>query len=107
MIFWIEENDFQTGIVKFETSPKKSTIFKGVSSWFLAKNRPFLMCIFLGNLATKDRFLIFWIEKNAFQTGIVKFEKDAKNRKFAKGLVQGFCPKMDVFSQRFFREIQP
>ena len=45
---------------------KKSKICKGVSPRFLSKIDVFLMCVFLENLATKDRFLIFEIEKNAF-----------------------------------------
>ena len=47
---------------------------KGLVHGFWQKIDLSLTCVFLGNLATKDRFLIFWIEKNAFQTEIVKFE---------------------------------
>ena len=45
---------------------KKSKICKGVSPYLLSKIARFLICVVLGNLATKDRSLIFWIEKNAF-----------------------------------------
>ena len=107
MIFWIEENDFQTGIVKFETSAKNLKFSKGLVHGFWPKIDLFLMCVCLGNLATKDRSLIFWIEKNAFQTGILMFEKSPKNRKFAKGLVHGFCQKSTFFLCVFFWEIQP
>jgi len=42
--------------VKFEKSAKNQKFAKGLV-------RGFVICVVLGNLATKDRFLIFWIEK--------------------------------------------
>ena len=33
---------------------------------FFQKVALLLIYVFVGNLATKDRFVIFWIEKNAF-----------------------------------------
>ena len=78
---------------------KKSTFCKGVSAWFLSKNRPFshLFFFFWAKKARKKDFLIFRIEKNAFQTTKDKFYKTLKNRHFAKGLVHGFCVKIDLF----------
>ena len=61
----------------------------------------------MGNLATKNRFLIFWMENNGFKTGIVMFEKSLSNGKFAKGLVHGFCQKSTFFSCVFCWEIEP
>ena len=69
--------------VKFSQSRKKSTFCKGVSPWFLSKNWPFShMLFFSKKKGRKKHFLIFWIEKNAFQTWKVKFLKSRKNRAF-------------------------
>ena len=38
---------------------KESTFCKGVSSWFLSKNRPFSYMFFLAINARKKHFLIF------------------------------------------------
>ena len=45
---------------------KKSAFCKGVSPWFLSKNRPFPYIFFSAKKARKKHFSIFWIEKNAF-----------------------------------------
>ena len=47
---------------------RKSTFCKGVSPWFLSKNRPFsyLFFFFLAKQARNKQFFIFWIEKKAF-----------------------------------------
>ena len=67
LIFWTENKAFWTLKVKFWNSRKKSTFCKGVSPLFLSKNRPFCyMFSFLQKKGRKKRFLIFWIEKNAF-----------------------------------------
>ena len=44
-------------------------------------------------------FVIFWIEKNTFQTRKEKFEKVPKNRQFPifKRLVHSFCPIIELF----------
>ena len=47
---------------------KKSKCCKGVSPWFLSKNRPFFHMFFLAKKARNKHFLIFWIEKNALYT---------------------------------------
>ena len=62
-------------------------------------SKTILQTVLGGNLTTKkNRFLIFWIKKNAFQTERLKFEKRPKTRKFAKGLVRSFCQKNRPFS---------
>ena len=84
--------------MKFSQRRKKSTFCKGVSPWFLSKNWPFSHMLFLSKKkGRKKHFLIFWIEKNAFQTWKVKFLKSRKNRHFAKGLVHGFSEKIELF----------
>ena len=52
--------------------------------------------------ARKKHFLMFCIEKNAFQSKKKDFYKILKNRHFAKGLVHGFCQKIGLFLISFF-----
>ena len=67
LIFWIEKNacflDLKSEVLK---KSKKATFSKGVSRWFLSKNRPFVIYFFCAKKARKKHFLILWIEKNAF-----------------------------------------
>ena len=82
---------------------KKSTFCKRVSPWFLSKNRLFsYMFFFQPKKPERNIFFSFWIVKNAFQTRKVKFQQSQKNRHFAKGLVHGFCQKIDLFLKIFF-----
>ena len=60
---------------------------------FVKKSTFFLYVFFSAKKAKKNHFLIFCIEKNAFQTKKEKFYKILKNRHFAKGLVHGVCQK--------------
>ena len=83
---------------------KKSTFSKGVSPWFLSKNRPFSDMFCLAKKARKKHFLIFWIENKVFWTPKVKFSQSRKKRHFANGLVHGFCQKTDLFLICFFFE---
>ena len=46
LILWIENKAFWTSKVKFSQSRKKATFCKGVSSWFLTKNRRFSYMFF-------------------------------------------------------------
>ena len=63
LIFWIENNTFQTRKVKFKKRQKNRNFQMG-QSMFLSKNRAFYY-FYQGR---KDVFLIFLIEKNTFQT---------------------------------------
>ena len=92
-----KKNAFQTGIAKFEKSPKNRKFAKELVHGFCQKINLFLTCVFLGNLARKVRFLIFWREKNTFQTGIVNFEKSPRNRKFLRGQSMVFVKKSTFF----------
>ena len=79
------------------TKSKNIDILEGVSPWLLSKNRPFL-CLFFNKKSQQEHFLIFWIGNKAFWTWKVKFSQSPKkNRHFAKGLVYGFCQKIDLF----------
>ena len=81
---------------------KKSTFCKGVSPWFLSKNRAFSYMFFFEQKARKQHFLMFWIEKNALWTKKEKFYKILKNRRFEKGFVHAFCQKRDLFHYMSF-----
>ena len=66
LILWIENKVFWTSKVKFSQSRKKSAFCKGVSLWFLSKNRPFPHIFFFLAEKKQEKILIFWIENNAF-----------------------------------------
>ena len=53
LIFWIEKNAFWTA-KKSSKNAKKSTFCKGVSPWFLSKNRPFPHIFFLSKKSQKE-----------------------------------------------------
>ena len=59
LIFWIENKVFGTPKVKFSQSRKKSTFCKGVSLWFLSKNRSFFICFF--EQKRPERKIFFYI----------------------------------------------
>ena len=56
----------------------------------------FLIGVFHRNHIKKRSFLILWKEKNDFKRRKLKFEKGAKYGYFLKGLVHGFCPKIEL-----------
>ena len=65
------------------------------------------MRAFQANQARKDRFLIFWIEKNKFQTRKVKFQKGPNKKIFQRGyIVHGFCQKIELLTMRVFQANQ-
>ena len=58
----------------------------------------FLLSLFVTEIMSeKNRFSIFWIENNHFNTKKLKFQKGRKNGHFLRGLVHGFCPKIELF----------
>ena len=76
---------------------RKSTFWKGVSPWFLSKNWPFSWSCFLSKERQKERFFDILDRKECFLDHKKKVLKTLKNRHFAKGLVHGFCQKIDLF----------
>ena len=66
------------------------------------KKSTFFLYFFFNQKSQKETFFLFWLVKNAFQTRKVKFQQSKKNRHFAKGLVHGFCQKIDLFLICFF-----
>ena len=82
---------------------KKSKFLKGVlTRGFCQKIVFFSHKFFLSKKARKKHVLIFWIENNDFYTWKVNFLESEKNRNFGKGLVHGFCKKIDLFLIGFF-----
>ena len=102
LIFWIENKAFWTSKVMIWKSRKKSTFCKGVSSWFLSKNRPFPHMFFWSKKKQKETFFHILDRKECVLDKKEQFQKTLKNRHFAKGLVQGFCQKIDLFLISFF-----
>ena len=55
------------------------------------------MGVFYRNYVRKNLFSIFWIENKHCKTEKLTFQQGPKNGHFLKGLVHGFCPKIEVF----------
>ena len=102
LIFWIENKVFWTSKVKFSQSRKQSAFCKGVSPWFLSKNRPFPYIFFSAKKARKKQFLIFWIENKVFRTSKVKFSQSRKKSTFCKGVNPWSSSKNWPFSYMLF-----
>ena len=85
--------------MKFSQSRKKTNFCKGVSPWFLSKNWPFShMFFFLAKKSHKETFFdILDTKKSSLVLKSEVLTKSKKNRHFAKGLVHGFCHKIDLF----------
>ena len=82
---------------------KKETFYKGVSPWILSKNRNFSYGCFLQKLCEKkNRVLIFWIKNKHCKTKKMTFYRGPKNEHFLKGLVLGFCAKIEISPIAFF-----
>ena len=81
---------------------KKLAFCKGVSAWFLSKNRPFWYMIFLSKQSKKEIYFNILDSKESFFD--LKSETLPKSKKlaFSKGLVHGFCQKIDLFLICFF-----
>ena len=78
------------------TRTRKWTFYKGVSPWILSKNRTFSYRRFSQKSYQKRSFLILWKEKKDFKRKKLKFSKGPKNGHFPKGLVYGFCRKIEI-----------
>ena len=95
--------DLKSEVLK---NSKKWTVCKGVSPWFLSKNRPFPpMFFFWTKKARKKHFLIFWIEKKrkeCFLDHKRKVLKSSKKSTFSKGVSPWFLSKNQPFSHMFF-----
>ena len=97
LILWIENKAFWTSKVKFSQSRKKATFCKGVSSWFLTKNRRFSYMFFMSKKSQKETYFHILGSKECFLDLKSEVLAMSINRYFAKGLVHGFCQKIDLF----------
>ena len=95
-IFWIENKHSKTKTIDVLTRAKKWTVFKGVSPWILSENRTFFMGVFHKNHFRKHRFLYCRKKRMILSRKKLKFYKRTKNGHFPRGLVNGFCPKIDL-----------
>ena len=88
--------------MKFSQSRKKSTFCKGVSPWFLSKNRPFSHMFLLSKKSHKETFFDILDIKKYFLN--LKSETLAKSKKstFCKGVSPWFFSKNRPFSYMFF-----
>ena len=104
LIFWIENNAFWTSKVKFSQSRKKSTFFKGVSSWFLSKNRLFSHIFFFWEKKNKkETFFYFLGRKECFLDPRSEvLGKWKKISTFCKLVSTWFLSKNRPFSYMFF-----
>ena len=104
LILWIEKNTFQTKKVKFPKGPK-NRVFQRGKSMFLSKNQASYHVVFLGREGKKDRFLIFRIEKDTFQSRKVKFQKRPKNQIFYRGYSMVFVKNLSFLPCGFVRPL--
>ena len=76
--------------MKFSQSRKKSTFCKGVSPWFLSKNRPFSHMFFLSIKSQKETFFDILHRKECFLDHKRKVLKNPKKLTFSKGVSPWF-----------------
>ena len=76
---------------------KNFYFFQNVSPWFLSKNGHFLILSFYAKWIKKKCFSNSRKEKKPFKTIITSAKKTTKICIFSKGLVHGFCQKMEIF----------
>ena len=69
---------------------------KGLVHVCCSKIEVFLIGAFHRNSYLKTTFLILWKEKNDIKWKKFKFKKGLKNGHFPRGLVHGFCPKIEI-----------
>ena len=101
LIFWIENKAFWTSKVKFSKSRKISTFCKGVSPWFLSKNRPFSHIFFLSKKRQKETFFHILDRNECFLDHKRKVPKNAKKSILCKGVSPWFLSKNGPFSHMF------
>ena len=84
---------------------EKSNFLKGLVHVFCQKQSCLRCEFFQANQGRKDRFLIFWIGKNKFQTRKVKSKKRSKKIEFFKEVSPWFLSeKLSFLPCGFFRQ---
>ena len=80
----------------FEQGPKSGHFLKGLVHGFCPKIKYSISAVFYWNYVRKDRFSIFINEIMILGGKNWSFKKGPKNGQFPKGLVHGFCPKIEI-----------
>ena len=88
--------------MKFSKSRKKSLFSKGVSPWFLSKNRPFFHMFFFSQKSQKEGFFDILDRKEYFLDLKGELLKKSKKSTFCKGVSPWFFSKNRPFSHMFF-----
>ena len=105
LIFWIEKKrkecflDHKRKVLK---NSKKSSFCKGVSPWFLSKNRPFSHFFFLTKKSQKETFFDILDRKECFLDLKSEVLKNLKKWTFCRGVSPWFLSKNQPFSHMFF-----
>ena len=81
---------------------RKSTFCKGVSPWFLSKNRPFSYMFFLSKKSQKQTVFDILDRKECFLDLKSEVLKKSRKSTFCKGVSQWFLSKNGFFSYMFF-----
>ena len=95
LTLWKEENDFKRKKIAVLTRAKKWTFSKGVSPWILSKNQTFSYRSFSQKLCQNRSFFDILDRKQSFLDQKNEDLTRAKKWTFLKGLVHGFCPKIE------------
>ena len=93
--------DLKSEVLK---NSKKWTVCKGVSPWFLSKNRPFSHMFFWSKKKQKETFFHILDRKECFLDKKRTVLKNAKKSTFCEGVSPRFLSKNRPFSYKFFFE---
>ena len=93
--------DLKSEVLK---NSKKWTVCKGVSPWFLSKNRPFSHMLFLGKRSKRETFSDILDRKECFLDHKREVLKNSKKSTFCKGVSPWFLSKNRPFSYKIFFE---
>ena len=83
------------GKIEVLKRPKKGDFLKG-ESMDIAKNRNFFLSLFSLKLCQKTLFFDIYERTESFSDQKVEVLTRAKNRNFLKGLVHGYCRKIEI-----------
>ena len=95
-IFWIENKHSKTKKIDVLTRAKNGHFLKGLVHGFCRKMELFLIGVFYKNHIRKPRFLYCRQKRMILSRKKLKFYKRTKNGHFPRGLVNGFCPKIEL-----------
>ena len=88
--------------MKFSQSRKKSAFSKGVSPWFLSKNRPFPHIFVFSKISKKKTFFDILDRKEWFLDHKRKVLKNYKKSTFCEGVIPWFLCKNRPLSYKTF-----